>query len=177
MLIIDELGRGTSTSDGFGLAYGISKYIITKIGATALFATHFHELCTLEEELSQVLNVHTDVMIQDKTLVLLHKILEGSCDKSFGIHIAEMCGFPEMVLKVATEKAKELAGFLNSDYDSQQFEEEHGIQILTAKQNLETIMTMVKHLDLKSKNLRASLLEIQKIIQQNSSNPFLKKWI
>lgn len=105
LLILDEIGRGTSTFDGLGIAWAVVEHISSKkqLGAKTLFATHYHELTELEDKLESVNNYCIAVKEQGKDIVFLRKIIRGGADKSYGIQVARLAGLPENILSRAGE--------------------------------------------------------------------------
>ncbi|MEX1551277.1 DNA mismatch repair protein MutS [Enterococcus sp. C50] len=102
LILFDELGRGTATYDGMALAQAIIEYIHQNVQAKTLFSTHYHELTVLDQELSQLKNVHVGAVEKDGEVVFLHKMMEGPADKSYGIHVAKIAGLPIDLLKRAS---------------------------------------------------------------------------
>jgi DNA mismatch repair protein MutS len=108
LVILDEIGRGTSTYDGVSLAWAITEYLHDRVACRALFATHYHELAQLADKLPGLRNYNVVVREWQDQIVFLHKIAAGSADKSYGIHVARLAGVPEEVLGRAKEVLAEL---------------------------------------------------------------------
>jgi DNA mismatch repair protein MutS len=108
LVILDEIGRGTSTYDGVSLAWGITEYLHDTIGCRTLFATHYHELAQLAEHLANLRNYNALVHESPEGIVFLHRIAPGSADKSYGIHVAQRAGVPREVLERARQVLAEL---------------------------------------------------------------------
>lgn len=109
LLILDEIGRGTSTTDGLSIAWSTLEYISKTIKAKTIFATHYHEICELEERLSGVKNYKVLVDETGDKIIFLHKIARGSASRSFGIEVAEMTGVPNIVIERAREIQKSIS--------------------------------------------------------------------
>ena len=110
LIILDEIGRGTSTYDGMSIARAVVEYISSRIGAKTLFATHYHELTELEGKVKGVKNYHAEVQEVDGHVVFTHRILPGASEKSYGVHVAEIAGLPKEVIERAKEILAELEG-------------------------------------------------------------------
>ena len=113
LILMDELGRGTSTFDGLSLAWAIVEHLHEREGIRPrmLFATHYHELTELEQKLERVVNYNVAVREEEGGVVFLHRLVSGPADRSYGIHVAEMAGMPGPVL----ERAREILARLESD--------------------------------------------------------------
>lgn len=106
LILFDELGRGTATFDGMALAQSIIEYIHENIHGKTFFSTHYHELTDLEKTLNHLKNIHVSAYEEEGKLVFLHKIKEGSVDKSYGIHVAKLAGLPNSLIKRSDEILK-----------------------------------------------------------------------
>ncbi|TDX53294.1 DNA mismatch repair protein MutS [Orenia marismortui] len=124
LIILDEVGRGTSTYDGLSIAWAVIEYISDseKIGAKSLFATHYHELTELEDRLEGIKNYNVAVQEEGEDVVFLRKIIPGGADQSYGIEVAKRAGIPDLVI----DRSKEILAQLEE-------QEEHTIEITTQK--------------------------------------------
>lgn len=111
LLILDEIGRGTSTFDGLSIAWAVLEYIALRIGARTLFATHYHELTELEGKVEGVKNYCVSVKEQGENVIFLRKITRGGTDRSYGIHVAKLAGVPGVVTGRAEELLKVLSQY------------------------------------------------------------------
>jgi DNA mismatch repair protein MutS len=111
LVVLDEVGRGTSTFDGLALAWAIVEHLHESIRARSLFATHYHQLVDLAERHKGVCNMHVAVREWNDEIVFLHKLVEGGTDRSWGIHVARLAGVPRPVL----ERAKQVLADVEKD--------------------------------------------------------------
>jgi DNA mismatch repair protein MutS len=112
LVILDEIGRGTSTFDGISLAWAITEHIHDTVGCRTLFATHYHELVELEKTKSRLRNANVAVSESQGEIVFLHRIVPGGADQSYGIHVARLAGVPAQVL----DRAREILAFLEKQH-------------------------------------------------------------
>ncbi|KAI9022519.1 muts domain V-domain-containing protein [Hyaloraphidium curvatum] len=182
LIVIDELGRGTSTYDGFGLAYAISQHIANQIRCYCLFATHFHELTVLGDEIPTVKNLNVTAHVGNGQLTLLYKVKEGVCDQSFGIHVAELAQFPDSVVRLAKKKAAELEDFsakgdgthVQRVWNSTKDEIEEGTNII--RSFLEEFSALGNPMDLDDSDVAASLDALkEKYRDAVDSNAFVRE--
>jgi DNA mismatch repair protein MutS len=112
LVILDEIGRGTSTFDGLSIAWSVAEHLHDKVGARTLFATHYHEITALAQSRTAVKNYNVAVKEWNHQIIFLHKILPGSAEKSYGIQVARLAGLPENVI----DRAKEVLHQLESGH-------------------------------------------------------------
>jgi DNA mismatch repair protein MutS len=108
LVLMDEIGRGTSTYDGLSLAWSAAEYLAKQVSALTLFATHYFELTQLPELLPAVVNVHLDAIEHDDTIAFMHAVQEGAASKSYGLQVAALAGVPPQVIKAAKHKLHQL---------------------------------------------------------------------
>lgn len=151
LILLDEIGRGTSTFDGISIAWALTEYLHERIGAKTLFATHYHELNELAEIFPRIKNYKVDVREYDDKVIFLHKVMPGFADHSYGIQVAQMAGLPEEV----TERAKQVLKNLESSELVVRTREKKEARF--EKRNGEVQLTMF---ELKDDKLREELLHL-----------------
>jgi len=152
LIILDEIGRGTSTYDGLSIAQAVSEYIHDKVKARTLFATHYHELTRLAEEKKGIVNLSVSVMESVDTVTFLKKVLPGKADKSYGIHVAQMAGLPRTVI----DRAYEVLTTLENAEGPNRHPAVQQISLFEEGPN--EILEELDHLDLDSLSAREALM-------------------
>ena len=173
-IVLDEIGRGTSTYDGISIATAITEYIHNVIGAKTIFATHYHELTELEKELERAINFRVEVKEDGKNVVFLREIVKGGADKSYGIEVARLSGVPKEVLNRSRKILKKLEtrkNLIENKIKAEQmmlfgsgfeenFEEEE-TEILSENEN--KVLELLKNMDLNSLSPLESLLKLNEL--------------
>ncbi len=108
LVLMDEIGRGTSTYDGLSLAWASAEWLATKVGAMTLFATHYFELTEMPNQLPNLANVHLDAVEHGDSIAFMHAVQEGAASKSYGLAVAGLAGVPKAVIKNARQKLTQL---------------------------------------------------------------------
>jgi DNA mismatch repair protein MutS len=172
LVVLDEIGRGTSTFDGLSLAWAIAEYL-AKHKTRALFATHFHELTALSEEFPGVKNFNVSVKEWNDDIIFLHKIIPGGTDDSYGIYVAKLAGIPQEVV----QRAKNILTRLEISDDLQakirnRIPEEEQISIFSKKNNalLEKIKDEIANLDVNSLTPLEALNKLQQLKKKVDNN-------
>lgn len=129
LILLDEIGRGTSTYDGMALAQAIVEYIHDHIHAKTLFSTHYHELTSLEKSLPNLKNIHVRAEEYEGNVVFLHQMKEGAADKSYGIQVAKLADLPDNLIHRASEILEELESGSNKKQNEDQVMEEEPTQL------------------------------------------------
>ncbi|MFZ7215787.1 DNA mismatch repair protein MutS [[Pasteurella] aerogenes] len=108
LVLIDEIGRGTSTYDGLALAWACAEWLASKIKSLTLFATHYFELTVLPQQLNGIANIHLDALEHNNSIAFMHSVQEGAASKSYGLAVAALAGVPQSVIRLAKQKLTQL---------------------------------------------------------------------
>jgi DNA mismatch repair protein MutS len=128
LVLMDEIGRGTSTYDGLSLAWACARHIGREVGAFTLFATHYFELTALADELPACANVHLDATEHGDQLVFLHAVREGPANQSYGLQVARLAGVPRTVI---TEARQYLAELERRDHSARPAAPQQQLELIT----------------------------------------------
>jgi DNA mismatch repair protein MutS len=153
LVLMDEIGRGTSTYDGLSLAWSCAEHLTNRIKAMTLFATHYFELTTLPEKLEGSVNIHLDALEHGDTIAFMHSVQEGAASKSYGLAVAALAGVPKEVVKRARQKLKELESLSNHAVASQV----EGSQLALIEEQTSPVVDALAELDADALSPRQAL--------------------
>lgn len=167
LLILDEVGRGTSTYDGLSIAYAILEYIATNLKAKTLFATHYHELCSLEEKYPSISNLSIAVKKEEEDIIFLRKIINGPSNHSYGIDVAKLAGIDDFIIKRAWDILNSLENNksknkLNKNFKIDNFEQKSIFDIKKDK-----FIEKVKNIDINNLSPMDAFKILNEIIEKS----------
>jgi DNA mismatch repair protein MutS len=164
LILMDEVGRGTSTFDGLALAWAIAEHMAQKIQGYCLFATHYFELTTLSEQFSNTINIHLNAIEHQDRIVFLHQVQEGPASQSYGLQVAALAGVPDNVIEIAKQRLTQL--------ENQTVE--HVIstpkQILSTDKSSNTLTETIQQFDMFSAQPDPELLALKAAIAEIDPN-------
>ncbi|PJG85982.1 DNA mismatch repair protein MutS [Conservatibacter flavescens] len=171
LVLIDEIGRGTSTYDGLSLAWACAEWLGKKVRSLTLFATHYFELTVLPEQLAGSANVHLDALEHNETIAFMHAVQEGAASKSYGLAVASLAGVPQAVIKLAKQKLHQLEQVSNQNVlvqDRQQsLQNQAELPLMEDDSHKNVIWDMLENLDpdeLSPKQALAYLYQLKKMV-------------
>lgn len=170
LVLIDEIGRGTSTYDGLSLAWACAEWLARKIRSLTLFATHYFELTALPESLPGVANIHLDALEHNNTIAFLHSVQEGAASKSYGLAVAALAGVPPQVVKLAKQKLHQLESLSAHQSDKQlqelrQLQHEQGeLALYSEPDALREALEQLDPDELSPKQALAYLYQLKKLL-------------
>ncbi|MFT7411669.1 MAG: DNA mismatch repair protein MutS [Paraglaciecola sp.] len=172
LVLLDEIGRGTSTYDGLSLAWACAQYLATKVQSYTLFATHYFELTQLAEDLPELANVHLDAVEYEETIRFMHAVQEGAANKSYGLQVAQLAGVPKSVIHKAKRKLAELENQPVSNNPSharqeQEQEQEQQLNLLNSVDDLRLSLKQINPDDLTPKQALEYLYQLKTLASQD----------
>ncbi|MFD1804966.1 DNA mismatch repair protein MutS [Pasteurella oralis] len=173
LVLIDEIGRGTSTYDGLSLAWACAEWLAKKLRSLTLFATHYFELTVLPEQLAGSANVHLDALEHNDTIAFMHAVQEGAANKSYGLAVAALAGVPRSVIKLAKQKLTQLEKLSQQNADQRiqdlrQLNQTQGeLALMEEDDGKHAVWEMLEKLDpdeLSPKQALAYLYQLKKLV-------------
>ena len=171
LLILDEIGRGTSTYDGMAIARAVVEYIHNnpRLGARTLFATHYHELTELANILPGVANYNVAVAEEGDQVVFLHRLMPGGANRSYGIHVAQLAGIPKAVINRANEILEELEA-AGSDFRLEKRETRGTVQLSFFQTDPDPVVKALKALkidEMTPLDALTKLYELKRLVDED----------
>ncbi|MFT6778377.1 MAG: DNA mismatch repair protein MutS [Paraglaciecola sp.] len=171
LVLLDEIGRGTSTYDGLSLAWACAQYLATKVQSYTLFATHYFELTQLAEDLPELANVHLDAVEYEETIRFMHAVQEGAANKSYGLQVAQLAGVPKSVIHKAKRKLAELENQPVSNNPSharqEQEQQQQQLNLLNSVDDLRLSLKQINPDDLTPKQALEYLYQLKTLASQD----------
>ncbi|MGF1742731.1 DNA mismatch repair protein MutS [Vibrio profundum] len=169
LVLMDEIGRGTSTYDGLSLAWASAEWLAKQIGAMTLFATHYFELTELPKQLPSLANVHLDAVEHGDTVVFMHAVQEGAASKSYGLAVAGLAGVPKNVIKNARTKLHQLEQLSQNGINTSNkvAVEENQLSLIPEPSEVETALANIDPNDLSPRQALDELYRLKKLLSDN----------
>ena len=172
LVLMDEVGRGTSTFDGLALALAIARYLLIKNKSCTLFATHYFELTRLAEEFRQIRNVHLEAVEHKHRIVFLHKVAAGPASQSYGLQVAALAGIPGQAIRMARKHLAELEKHSTDkspQLDLDFGEEETGIESIQQENPLIAMLRAISPDELTPRQALEQLYKIKQMLDEQSN--------
>lgn len=166
LVLMDEIGRGTSTYDGLSLAWACAEYLAIKLQSYTLFATHYFELTQLAEDMSELANVHLDAVEHEETIRFMHAVQEGAANKSYGLQVAQLAGVPKSVIQQAKRKLAELESQPTSDKPPKARQEQQ-LNLLNSVDDLRLSLKQINPDDLTPKQALEYLYQLKNLASED----------
>ncbi|MEP0174029.1 MAG: DNA mismatch repair protein MutS [Paraglaciecola sp.] len=166
LVLMDEIGRGTSTYDGLSLAWACAEYLARKLQSYTLFATHYFELTQLAETLAELANVHLDAVEHQETIRFMHAVQEGAANKSYGLQVAQLAGVPKSVIQQAKRKLIELES-QTSDNPAAPQKKEQQLDLLNSIDELRLSLKQINPDDLSPKQALEYLYQLKNLATED----------
>jgi DNA mismatch repair protein MutS len=166
LVLMDEIGRGTSTYDGLSLAWACAEYLALKIQSYTLFATHYFELTQLAEDLPELANVHLDAVEHEEAIRFMHAVQEGAANKSYGLQVAQLAGVPRSVIQKAKHKLAELESQPASN-NRTPVRQEQQMNLLNSVDDLRLCLKQINPDDLTPKEALEYLYQLKTLAAQD----------
>jgi len=169
LVLMDEIGRGTSTFDGLALAWACAEKLVNDLGAYTLFATHYFELTQLPQLYEKALNVHLDAIEHDDKIVFLHQVKSGPANQSYGLQVAQLAGVPNDVIKVAKQKLIQLEANRQQSSDEGSAAQADLFSQVAEPSMVEDYLAKLNPDDLSPKQALEQLYQLVKMLKQTSN--------